>query len=162
MASKFMTKKDPVEVEIDYIENDGNIVIITGEAMKKKCRDKLKTLKAKFHRPNNKLFNLSVNGCIRMNEYGENFLDRNLFNDKRFRLLFIEAIDGEGEKISNTPSNIDGMIGELSTTLMEAFDEKLEQEKKDVLVKAGLLNEDGTIPEDQKVEEEKKAKAIED
>jgi hypothetical protein len=162
MASKFMVKKDPVVVEIDYIEAGDEIVIITSESLKKQCRGKLKTLKAKFVRPNNKLFNLCVNGCIRMNEYGENYLDRNLFNEKRFRLLFIEAVDGDGEKIQNNSNQIDSLMQELTTALIEAFDQKLEEEKRQALIKVGVLDEEGNLISEKKDEQDQRTKVVED
>lgn len=164
MASKFMVKKDPLTVEIDYVDIDGEIIIVKGSEMKKRFKSELKTLKASFKRPNNKLFNLCINGCIKVDEFGQNYLDKNMFDDKRFRILFEGAIDGDGEKINNT-SDVDGMMPELTNTLLEAMDLKIENEKFEALKKKGFVDEKGNfvdIKTEEKEEESSKVRSVED
>lgn len=150
MSSKFMVKKEPIEVEISYLDANGEIVIVKGEENKKTYANALKTLRAKFFRPNNKLFNLCLNGCIRQNEFGDTFLDRNLYNDKRFRILFIEAIDGDGEKITNSPSDVDGLMSDVTSSLLEALDFAIESEKLEALKKKGYVDSEGNIKTNKK------------
>lgn len=165
MASKFMVKKEPLTVEIDYVDIDGEIIIIKGSDMKKKFKDELKTLKASFKRPNNRLFNLCVNGCVKVDEFGQNYLDKNMFDDKRFRILFEGALDGDGERINNT-SDVDGLMPELTNTLLEAMDLKIENEKFEALKKKGFVDENGNFINKEEgpkePEESSKARSVED
>lgn len=152
MASKFMVKKDLVELEIYYIEKNGDIIILKSEDMKKQVGSSLKTLKAKMLRMNNKLFNLCINGCIKPNDSGETYLDRSMFNDKRFRLLFSEAVDGDGDRISNSQSDIDNLMSELISAILEEYDTKIEEEKMNTLKKSGLIDDDGKLIKEEPID----------
>lgn len=154
-----MVKKDPLTVEVDYVDIDGEIIIIKGSEMKKRFKNELKTLKASFKRPNNRLFNLCINGCVKVDDFGKNYLDKNMFDDKRFRILFEGAIDGDGEKINNT-SDVDGLMPELTNTLLELMELKIEEEKFEALKKKGFIDEQGNFikEEPEKDEEEKSSK----
>ena len=143
MSAKFTVKKDLVEVEIHYMElpNDEIIVIRDPSAIEQEdIKKQIKTARAKFARPGWKNFNTYIKGCIVADsETGAPLMDTISLRDKKLRTLLKGIEDGDGEKILLNSDFFDNILPDFGVALVEAFDDKIDNERLQSLKDGNLL-----------------------
>lgn len=144
MASKFLVKKDLVEVRVGYIEEGDTIIVIRDEEedLKKTLKDKLKYVKCKFARPNYKIFNELMENCVKNRPDGNSYIDSVLFKRQKFSHLLREMQDDDGEQVTVNKELIDNIIPELAIATVDGFDKRMDEERFTVLKKTGAIPAD--------------------
>jgi len=135
--SKFTVKKSLVEVNLDYIElDDDEIVIVEGIEEKERYKEKIKTARAWFERPSWSNFNKYIKGCVDVDPItGDPYVDTITLRDKKFRNLFKRLVDGNGEEVLLDIDFFNNVIPGFAIALVQGYDEKLDKEKTDILLK---------------------------
>ncbi len=135
--SKFTVKKSLIEVNLDYIElEDDEIVLVDGVKDKEKYKEKIKTLRAWFERPNWSNFNKYIKGCVDIDPItGVPFVDTITLRDRKFRNLLKKLVDGDGEEVLLDIDFFNNVIPEIAISLIQGYDSRLDQEKTDILLK---------------------------
>jgi len=139
--SKFTVKKSLVEVNLDYIElEEGDILFVENFDDKERFREKIKTARAWFERPNWNNFNKYIKGVIEIDQVtGVPYVDTITLRDKKFRNLLKRLVDGSGEDIKLDAEFYNNVIPEFAIGLIQAYDEKLEKEKEEIFSKDKFL-----------------------
>lgn len=145
MSSKFIVKKDLVEVEIDYLDLPNNDIVIVRDKTaidNAEIKKQVKTAKAKFARPGWKNFNTYLKGCIvpdPNSETGRMLMDNTLLRDQKLRTLLRALEDGDGEKIILNSDFFDNIEPDFGVALIDAFDDKISNERLQSLRDSNLL-----------------------
>ena len=139
--SKFTVKKSLIEVNLDYMElEEEEIVLIDNFSDKEKYKEKIKTLRAWFERPNWSNFNKYIKGCVDIDPItGTPFVDTITLRDKKFRNLLKKIVDGDGEEVLLDIDFFNNVIPEIAIALVRRYDTKLDQEKTDVLMRDEIV-----------------------
>lgn len=138
--NKFLVKKDLVEVNVHYIESDDEVIVIRDSSSIKKFKDKIKIVKARFLRPTFKTFNAFMQGCVEFGENGENKFDNLKYKNQKFKTLLREIEDG-GEVFPVDSDLLENIIPELATAFIDEYDQIVDTERFNALVKVGVLPE---------------------
>jgi len=125
VINKFMVKKDLIEVSVPYVEVDGGEILII---KRERVADKIKLVKAKFARPNYKLFNIFMEGSIKQDANGDSFVDQIAFKQRKFRTLLRGFEDHDGTNYPLNQDFFDGIIPDLAIALVDEFDKSIDME----------------------------------
>lgn len=158
--SKFTVKKSLIEVNLDYIElEEGDILLVENLEDKDTYREKIKTSRAWFERPNWNNFNKYIKGCVDIDPLtGHPFVDTISLRDKKFRNLLKRLVDGDGEQVVLDSEFFNNVIPEFAIALVQAYDEKLDHEKTETLMKDEFIKK--IFEERSKKQEELEKEAV--
>lgn len=142
MSNKFLTKKKPVEVVVNYLEFGDEIVVINDVSKFEGIKDQVKQLIARFRRINNGTYSLIMQSSIQSNEDGTTYLNPVAFKNNKLKYLFISMTDYDGEVYTASQELFNGMDEDLAVALVDAYDQKLIEERLEVLRKTGIINKE--------------------
>ena len=147
----FMVSPTLVDVEVNYMEDENGELYILEEDKEKEFEGKYKTAKAKFKRSNQKSFTQYISNCtIVKNDIP--MIDQVLLRDNKFKVLLVELIDGDGEKVELNKYFFDNVSPDLVSGLIEKYDNSILTDRINFLKKTGIIEE--------KKEEEKKEETV--
>lgn len=139
MSNKFLVKRDLVEVSIKYIEVDDEVVVVRNEESFVELGEQVKTLSAKFSRPNNKLYHSYMDDVVKEDVDGNISIDNLRLKDRKFRILIREFIDDDGEKFELNTQFLDNINPDIARALIDAYDNKIDSELYNLYVKSGII-----------------------
>ena len=142
MSSKFLTKKTPVEIEVSYLDFGDEVIVVTNEEVKKRLKDKIKTLKARFHRMNYRTYNAIMNASLRTTENGDSVLNPVQLRSNKLRNLLIEIEDCDGEKITSSEQLLTNLTQEVAIALVDEYDNSVTNQKFELLKQAGAFSDE--------------------
>lgn len=121
--NKFLVKKEPIEIEVDYIELDGEAIVVNDT---KAISDKIKihTMKGRFRRPSFQTFNNYIKDAVEPDGKGGSFVNFNKMRENKFRTLFVELEDADGTIYEVTKNY--AILTDLHPEIASAFLDKLE------------------------------------
>ena len=156
MSNPFKVSDKPIEVTVEYAFNDeGFLVIISNELLKKEYNGKIKKAKAEFKRENWQTFNLTLRSSI-VHTVDGSIIDQAVLRDLKLRnLLTSLKYDGDND-VEINKEFFDTLDPEFAVVLTEEYDNSSVQNKE--LEKILLKVEESTEDEDEEKEEPSEGK----